>query len=132
MSKEGVMPDDLLEQIKHIAEKIPGCSYVSLVGYDGITVAQYIIDAEFDVNLSDAEISSIMLASREVRAGLNLGSERELIWLTEKAFFIICPVGEDFFIYACLKPEASSPGLARVELSKTTKVISKIVYQEAS
>ncbi|KPJ73133.1 hypothetical protein AMJ52_04265 [candidate division TA06 bacterium DG_78] len=126
------MPDDLQEQIRQIAEKIPGCSYVSLVGYDGITVAQYIIDAEFDVNLYDAEISSIMLASREVRKSLDLGSEKELIWLTEKAFYIVYPVGEDFFIYACLKPEASSPGLARVELSKTTKIISKIVYQESS
>lgn len=126
------MPDDLQEQIRQAAEKIPGCSYVSIVGYDGITVAQYIIDAEFDVNLYDAEISSIMLASREVRASLDLGSEKELIWLTEGAFYIVYPVGEDFFIYACLKPEASSPGLARVELSKTTKTISKIVYQEAS
>ena len=126
------MPDDLQEQIRQAAEKIPGCSYVSLVGYDGITVAQYIIDAEFDVNLYDAEISSIMLASREVRKSLDLGLEKELIWLAEKAFYIVYPVGEDFFIYACLKPEASSPGLARVELSKTTKAISKIVYQETS
>jgi predicted regulator of Ras-like GTPase activity (Roadblock/LC7/MglB family) len=126
------MPDDLQEQIRQIAERIPGCSYVSLVGYDGITVAQYIIDAEFDVNLYDAEISSITLASREVRTSLDLGAEKELIWLTEKAFYIVYPIGEDFFIYACLKPEASSPGLARVEISKATKIISKIIYQETS
>jgi predicted regulator of Ras-like GTPase activity (Roadblock/LC7/MglB family) len=126
------MPDDLQEQIRQIAERIPGCSYVSLVGYDGITVAQYIIDAEFDVNLYDAEISSITLASREVRTSLDLGAEKELIWLTEKAYYIVYPIGEDFFIYACLKPEASSPGLARVEISKATKIISKIIYQETS
>jgi predicted regulator of Ras-like GTPase activity (Roadblock/LC7/MglB family) len=126
------MPDDLQEQIRQIAEKIPGCSYVSLVGYDGITVAQYIIDAEFDVNLYDAEISSIMLTSREVKASLELRSEKELIWLTEKAFYIVYPVGDDFFIYACLKPEASSPGLARVELSKAIKSISHIIYQQTS
>ncbi|MBA7536164.1 hypothetical protein ES705_28427 [subsurface metagenome] len=122
------MPEDLQEKIRKIGEKIPGCQYVSLVGYDGITVVQHIIEANFDVTLYDAEVSSIMLTSKEVKGSLNLGTEKELIWLTENSFFIIHPIGEDYFIYCCLKSTGSNPGVARIELNKAKEVISKIIY----
>ncbi len=122
------MPEDLQEKIRKIGEKIPGCKYVSLVGYDGIPVVQHIIEANFDVTLYDAEVSSIMLTSKEVKGSLNLGTEKELIWLTENSFFIIHPIGEDYFIYCCLKSTGSNPGVARIELNKAKEVISKIIY----
>lgn len=124
------MADDLQEEIRKVAEKIPGCCYVSLVGYDGIPIAQNIIEANFDVTLYDAEVSSIMLASKEVKKHLDLGLEQEVIWLTQKSFFIIRPLGEDFFIYACLKPTGSNPGLARLELNKAKGAIRKIIQSE--
>ncbi|UCC12081.1 MAG: hypothetical protein JSW02_00690 [candidate division WOR-3 bacterium] len=125
------MAEDIQEEIKKVAERITGCRFVCIVGYDGIPVAQYVIDANFDVNLYDAEVSSIMLASREVRKSLNLGAERELIWLTENSYFIIHPVGEDFFMYSCLKATGSNPGVARIELNKAKQAIKKIIYPEA-
>ena len=126
------MADDLQEQISKVAEKIPGCRYVSLVGYDGITVVQHIIDADFDASVHDAEVSSIMLSAKEVRQSLSLGLERELIWLTDDSFYVIHPIGEDFFIYANLKSTNSSPGIARVELNKAKGFISKLIYSESS
>ncbi len=125
------MAEDIQEEIKKVAERITGCRFVCVVGYDGIPVAQYIIDANFDVSLYDAEVSSIMLASREVRKSLSLGAERELIWLTENSYFIIHPVGEDFFMYSCLKATGSNPGVARIELNKAKQAIKKIIYPEA-
>lgn len=125
------MSEDLQEEIKKIAEKIPGCFYASLVGYDGISVAQHIIEGNFDTNLYDAEVSSLMLTAREIKNSLNLGSERELIWLTENSFFVLYPLGKDFFIYACLKPTGSNPGVARIELNKAKGLLSKILYPEA-
>jgi len=122
------MSDELEELIKKTAEKIPGCQYVSLVGYDGITVTQHIIDANFDVTLYDAEISSIMVVTKQVVKSLNLATEKEIIWLTENAFFIIHPVGEEFFIYATLKPVGSNPGVARIELNKIKSSITNIIY----
>ena len=124
------MPDELHEAITRVAERIPGCRYVSLVGYDGITVAQHIIDANFDVSLYDAEISSIMLVSKEVKENLNLGLENELIWLTDSFFYILHPIGDDFFICACLKPTGSNPSVARMELSKTKESIRKVIYPD--
>jgi predicted regulator of Ras-like GTPase activity (Roadblock/LC7/MglB family) len=125
------MAEDIQEEIKKVAERITGCRFVCIVGYDGIPVAQHLIDATFDVNLYDAEVSSIMLSSREVRKSLNLGAERELIWLTENSYFIIHPVGEDFFMYSCLKATGSNPGVARIELNKAKQAIKKIIYPEA-
>lgn len=124
------MADDLQEEIRKVAEKIPGCCYVSLVGYDGITIAQHVIEANFDVTLYDAEVSSIMLVSKEVKGHLDLSMEQELIWLTNKSFFIIRPISEDYFVYACLKPTGSNPGLARLELNKLKAVIHKIIKSE--
>lgn len=124
------MAEDLQEEIRIVGERIPGCHFVSIVGYDGITVAQHIIEANFDVNLYDAVISSIMLTSKEVRNSLSLGMEKELIWLTENSFFIIHPMGEDFFIYCCLKSSGSNPGVARIELNKAKEKIRKIIYPD--
>jgi len=126
------MAEDLNEEIKKIAEKIPGCLYASLVGYDGISVAQYVIEANFDVNLYDAELSSLLLTSKEIRKNLNLGVETELIWLTQNAFFIIQPVGEDYFIYTCLKPIGSNPGVARIEMNKAKQRLMDIIYPKSS
>ncbi|MGQ9816900.1 MAG: roadblock/LC7 domain-containing protein [bacterium] len=122
------MADDLQEEIKRIAEKIPGCIYASLVGYDGISVAQHSIEGDFDINLYDAEISSLMIASREVKKNLNLGVENELIWLTQQAFFIAQPVGDDYFMYTCLKPIGSNPGVARIEINKAKPKLIEIIY----
>jgi predicted regulator of Ras-like GTPase activity (Roadblock/LC7/MglB family) len=126
------MADYLYEEVKKIAEKIPGCLYTSLVGYDGISVAQHIIEADFDVNLYDAEVSSLLLTSKEIKKNLNLGMETELIWLTQKAFFIIQPLGEDYFIYACLKPTGSNPGVARIEINKAKPRLMEIIYPKPS
>lgn len=124
------MADELQGLVKKVAEKIPGCRCVSLVGYDGITVAQHIVDADFDVSVYDAELSSVMLASKEVRNSLDLGAETELIWLTSTTFFIIRPIGDDYFIYSCLKTTQSNPGLARIELNRVRDTIHKIIYAE--
>lgn len=124
------MADEIHDEVRKIAEKIPGCRYVSVVGYDGIPIAQHVVDAHYDVNAFDAEISSIMLVSREVRENLALSEERELIWLTEDSFFIMHPVGVDFFVYACLKATGSNPGVARIALNKAKKKIHNLVYQE--
>ncbi len=124
------MADELLEEIKRIAEKIAGCRYTSIVGYDGISVAQHIIQANFDVSAYDAEISSVMLVAKEVRENLELSDTRELIWLTEDSYFIIQPIGSDYFIYACLKATGSNPGAARIALNKAKQKIHSLIYQE--
>ena len=126
------MPDELQEEIRKVAEKIPGCRYASLVGYDGISVAQHIIEADCDVNAYDAEISSIMLVTKEVKDNLAIGEERELIWLTEDSFFIIHPVGSEYFAYACLKADGSNPGAARIALNKAGQRFYKLIYQATS
>ena len=124
------MADELLEEIKKIADKIPGCRYTSIVGYDGISVAQHIVQASFDVSSYDAEISSIMLVAKEVQENLSLSDTRELIWLTDDSFFIIHPVGADYFMYACLKATGSNPGAARIALNKAKQRIHSLIYQE--
>ena len=125
------MADELLDEIRKVAEKIPGCLYASLVGYDGISVAQHVINTNYDVNTFDAEISSIMLTAKEVRDNLALSETRELIWLTDDAFFIIYPIGADYFVYTCLKASGSNPGAARIALNKARQKIHKLIYQES-
>ncbi|UCD05207.1 MAG: hypothetical protein JSV98_08830 [candidate division WOR-3 bacterium] len=124
------MADELLEEIKKIADKVPGCRYTSIVGYDGISVAQHVVQASFDVSSYDAEISSIMLVAKEVKENLSLSDTRELIWLTDDSFFIIHPVGADYFMYACLKATGSNPGAARIALNKAKQRIHSLIYQE--
>jgi predicted regulator of Ras-like GTPase activity (Roadblock/LC7/MglB family) len=131
LGKGGNVANDLHQEIRKAADKIPGCRYVSLVGYDGIPVAQHVIDMDCDVNTYDAEISSIMLATQEVRVNLALRDERELIWLTEESFFVIQPVGAEYFVYACLKAAGSNPAAARIALNETREKVHRIIYHEA-
>jgi hypothetical protein len=71
-----------------------------------------------------------MLTSRDIKQSLNLGMETELIWLTQNCFFIVQPVGNDYFIYACLKATGSNPGVARIEMNKAKAGLNSIIYAE--
>lgn len=121
-------PIDFESQLEKTALRIPGCYYVSLVGYDGITIAQYVAENRFDSNIFDAEIATLMNTTKTIVQDLNLKKQVELIWLTEDAYVIICPIRNDYFLYATLGPKNSNPGLARIELKKLACEVEKSFY----
>lgn len=119
--------EDLGNILKEVGEKIPGCEFISLVGKDGLTVASYTVETRYDTGLVDAEITNVFNASSMAAAGIGIKRQIEMIWVTETNFFVIYPIGDDFFLYMTLKVERSNPGLARVELRRISKKIAEII-----
>ncbi len=120
---------DVEDKIKKVAEKLPGCYFLSLVGYDGITIAQYIVETKFDSVVFDAEMATLMTSARGVSQDLNLKRQIELIWLTEDIYIITYFIRAEYFLYAALSPRNSNPGLARIELKRLSVEIEKVFYE---
>ena len=119
--------NDLNNILKEVGEKVPGCEFVSLVGRDGLTVASYTVESKHDTGLLDAEMANIFNACRMASSGIGINRQIELIWVTENNFFVIYPIGDDFFLYMTLGVNQSNPGLARVELRRIQKKVAEII-----
>lgn len=119
--------EDLSNILKEVGEKIPGCEFISLVGKDGLTVASHTVETKHDTGLVDAEITNIFNACSMAAADIGINRQIEMIWVTETNFFVIYPIGTDFFLYMTLGVERSNPGLARVELRRISKKIAEII-----
>jgi len=119
--------EDIGNLLKEVGERVPGCEFISLVGKDGLTVASHTVETGHDTGLVDAEITNIFNACNMAANGIGITRQIELIWVTETNFFVIYPIGSEFFIYMTLKVERSNPGLARVELRRVSKKIAEIL-----
>ncbi|HID32666.1 MAG TPA: hypothetical protein EYP24_04745 [bacterium (Candidatus Stahlbacteria)] len=119
--------EDIGNILKEIGEKIPGCEFVSLVGKDGLTVLSHTIETRYDTGLVDAEMANIFNACRMAESGIGLKKQVELIWVTGSNFFVLYPIGDDYFLYMVLGVERSNPGLARVELRRASKRIKEFI-----
>ncbi|RKX69220.1 hypothetical protein DRP53_08860 [candidate division WOR-3 bacterium] len=119
--------EDLGSILRELGEKVPGCEFVSLVGKDGLTVFSHVVETKHDPGLVDAEVANIFNACRMAATGIGIKRQIELIWVTESNFFVIYPIGEDFFLYMMLGVERSNPGLARVELRRASKRVAEII-----
>jgi len=120
---------DFEERIRKVGDKIAGCYFLSLAGYDGITIAQHVVEARFDSAVFDAQMAVMMSSARAVSQDLNLKKMVELIWLNEEVYVINYFIRDDYFLYAAVNPRTANPGLARIEIKRLAAEIEKVLYE---
>ncbi len=117
------------ERIREVGDKIAGCYFLSLVGYDGITIAQHVVEARFDSAVFDAQMAAMLSAARAVSQDLKLKKMVELIWLNEEAYVINYFIRDEYFLYAAVNPRTANPGLIRIEMKRLAGEIEKVLYE---
>ncbi len=101
--------------------KVSGCIIASIVGIDGITIAEAKDDKDFDSAISAAELASVVADSKRCFEDLKEKDFEECIVRSQDLTFVIRTINPDFFLYLCLKGESQNLGLARFEAKKLSE-----------
>jgi predicted regulator of Ras-like GTPase activity (Roadblock/LC7/MglB family) len=88
----------------------------SVVGLDGMSVANLVTDRDFDEDKASAALSQLVKQSHESSEAMDAGTFEENITTSERYMFLTRPIGNDrFFVQIVLKTDANV-GAARMYL----------------
>ncbi|MBI4817623.1 MAG: hypothetical protein HY791_15280 [Deltaproteobacteria bacterium] len=102
---------DFRDHLQKIAEGVDGTLFATLMGYDGVAVAEFQADtngeAQIDVPSLLVEYSAV-LAQITRNASPDAGKLEELSMKSERLTTIIRPVSQEYFLALALRPEANA------------------------
>jgi predicted regulator of Ras-like GTPase activity (Roadblock/LC7/MglB family) len=107
---------------KGILEKavnnVLGAFAASIVGMDGISLANFSKDETYDQSVFDAEVATILATGEKALKDTQAGGLREVILSTENNTIIARNIGKNYFVMIVLKGESRNVGIARLSVNK--------------
>lgn len=107
---------------KGILEKavnnVLGAFAASIVGMDGISLANFSKDETYEQSVFDAEIATILATGERALKDSQAGELREVILSTENNTIIARSIGKNYFVMIVLKGESRNVGIARLSVNK--------------
>ncbi len=93
---------ELKNNLKEIVEIVGGGIGIVIMGYDGITIEEYIREKVFDVQLLAVEYANVMKEVKRTIEVLKTGDLEEILITTGQTRVIIRSICDDFFIILTL------------------------------
>ncbi len=109
---------DFESKLAQSVSKVMGAVAAGIVGADGIPVAEFKGDDEFDVSIASAELASVIADAKRLSQDLHGGDFEESIVKSLDITLVARMVGKDFYVFLAMKGELQNLGLARFELKK--------------
>ncbi|MBA7596336.1 roadblock/LC7 domain-containing protein [candidate division WOR-3 bacterium] len=114
---------------KGILEKtvgsILGAFAASIVGMDGIPLADFSKEETFDQNVFDAEIATILSTGEKAIKDTQAGELKEIILTTDNTTIIAHTIGRNYFVMIVLSGESQNIGIARLSARKLAQEFEK-------
>lgn len=114
---------------KGILEKtvggVLGAFAASIVGMDGIPLADFSKDESYDQTTFDAEIATILSTGERAIKDTQAGDLSEIILSTESNTIIAHTIGENYFVMIVLRGESQNIGMARLMVRKLAEEFAK-------
>lgn len=104
--------DDLL---KEMAEDIPGLLACAVVGMDGLGLAHYTTDPNFDVEIADAQFAVVMQVVQKTAKQLANDTVEDNLLTTQNAFMLTRFIG-DGSMYLGIAVDRKSGNLGTIRL----------------
>lgn len=130
MEDERRSTTDYASRLENAVERVLGGFAGSLVGLDGITLASYCAEENYDSSLVDAEIATLLGMGSRISGEMAVGGLEEIILSAESATVVARTVGEGFYVSLILNGPHQNLGLARVELRRLSREFVKTLYPE--
>jgi long-chain acyl-CoA synthetase len=111
------------EPLRQLVMEVPGGIAGSIVGFDGIEVASFSTDPDFQTITADAELAGIMSALKKAAQSLTAGKPQEAYFATERYGFVLKAVRDQFFVSLVLEAKELNLGLTRLHISKIVPLI---------
>lgn len=104
------------EVLQELADQLDGFVAASVVGLDGMSVANLVVERGFDEDKASASLSQLVKQAHESSEAMDAGTFEESITTAERYMFLTRPIGNDrFFVQIVLKTDANI-GAARMYL----------------
>jgi predicted regulator of Ras-like GTPase activity (Roadblock/LC7/MglB family) len=111
------------EPLRQLVMEVPGGIAGSIVGFDGIEVASFSTDPDFQTIIADAELAGIMSTVKKAAQSLAGGKPQEAYFATERYGFVLKAVRDQFFVSLVLEAKELNLGLTRLHISKIVPLI---------
>lgn len=106
------------EILQELADELDDFIAASVVGVDGMSVANLVADRNFDESKASAALSQLVKQAAESSEAMGAGEFEETITTSEKYMFVTRPLGNGkFFIELVLKANGNL-GAARMYLEE--------------
>jgi predicted regulator of Ras-like GTPase activity (Roadblock/LC7/MglB family) len=106
------------EVLQELADSIDDFVAASVVGQDGMSVANLVVERGFNEERAAASLSQLVKQAHESSEAMDAGTFEESITTSERYMFITRPIGNDtFFVQIVLKSEGNV-GAARMYLQE--------------
>ena len=112
------------EILKEAVEKADGVVGALIVGSDGITVEEYLLNSPVDSQSFGAEYSTLIKDVERASESLGLGIANEISIISEGCIVVMRRINKEYFIAMIMKPEANF-GKGRFVLRRTVPKLEK-------
>ncbi|MCP4402381.1 MAG: long-chain fatty acid--CoA ligase [bacterium] len=119
---------DFEEHLRNLVMEVPGGIVGSISGYDGIGIASFSNDPDFEMVIADAEMASVMGAIKKAAESLQAGNPMEAYFLSGRFGFIIKAIGPQYFVTIILEASELNWGLTRLQVNKIVPFIERELF----
>jgi len=116
------------EHLRNLVMEIPGGIAGSILGVDGIGIASFSTDPDFQTTIADAELAGIMSAVKKAAESLSAGNLQESYLLTDHYGFVLKSVREQYLVSLILETTELNWGLTRLHINKIVPLIEKELF----
>jgi predicted regulator of Ras-like GTPase activity (Roadblock/LC7/MglB family) len=105
-----------VEVLQELADNLDDFVAASVVGLDGMSVANLVVERDFNEDKASAALSQLVKQATESSEAMDAGTLEEQITTSERYMFLTRPIGNDrFFLQIVLKADGNV-GAARMYL----------------
>lgn len=116
------------EYLRNLVMEIPGGIAGSILGVDGIGIASFSTDPDFQTTIADAELAGIMVAVRKAAQSLSAGSPQEAYFASDQLGFVLRSIRDQYFVSLILEARELNWGLTRLHINKIVPLIEKELF----
>lgn len=95
---------DILKEVVHGTE---GALGALIVGLDGISVEEYTVDNEIDLQSMTVEYSALLKEIEKGSQAVHLGTTKEVTVIAEKAMIMLRRLTDEYFFVLIIKPDGN-------------------------
>ena len=126
--REGAEKGGFEEHLRRMVMDIPGGIAASIVGFDGIGIAAFSTDHDFQTIIADAEVAGVMNAVRKAAQSLSAGSPQEVYLLMDQYGIVVKTVGNQYLVSLVLEARELNWGLTRLHINKIVPLIEQELF----
>jgi predicted regulator of Ras-like GTPase activity (Roadblock/LC7/MglB family) len=108
------MASRTLEVLQEMADYIDGFVGASVVGVDGMSIENLIVERDFDENKAAASLSQLVKQATDSSEAMDAGEFEETITTSERYIFLTRPLGNGRFFIQVIIQSDGNLGAARM------------------